>query len=228
MQADFSNFSTLKRIRIKNHIADSNPRFMAGCWQLCKPRAEVATLRILRDSVHGKTAVTVDVVAVDWYTSPAWQHHWTMGGFVSVINLRVTQDLGIRFRMKFTPTFQSLPRCPPARKNLRRHRWAWQVQRLTSMLKLMKLKIQEDTVDGRNPAPVEGKVVEIPLFTGFYTSQVVGLGISEPSTVPWDFGHCSCWNPWMSIMVRDWGGLFEIKGARGVYHLFCIWYHNMV
>ena len=63
---------------------------------------------------------------------------------------------------------------------------------VSGMLKLMKLKIQEDTVDGRNPAPVEGKVVEIPLFFGFYTSQVVGLGTSEPSTVPWDFGHCSC------------------------------------
>ena len=28
-----------------------------------------------------------------------------------------------------------------------------------------------DTVDGRNPAPVD--MVKIPLFTGFYTSQVV-------------------------------------------------------
>ena len=37
------------------------------------------------------------------------------------------------------------------------------------------------TVDGRNPAPVD--MVNIPLFTGFYTSQVVGNGISEPSTV---------------------------------------------
>jgi len=27
------------------------------------------------------------------------------------------------------------------------------------------------TVDGRNPAPVD--MVDIPLFTGFYTSQVV-------------------------------------------------------
>ena len=38
----------------------------------------------------------------------------------------------------------------------------------------------------RNPArkPVEGQVVEIPLFTGGWdTSQVVGNGISEPSTV---------------------------------------------
>ena len=31
-------------------------------------------------------------------------------------------------------------------------------------------------------SPVEGKVVEIPLFAAFYTCQVVGLGISEPST----------------------------------------------
>jgi len=31
----------------------------------------------------------------------------------------------------------------------------------------------EYTVDGRTPAPVEGKVVYLPLFTGFYTSQVV-------------------------------------------------------
>ena len=31
----------------------------------------------------------------------------------------------------------------------------------------------EYTVDGRDPAPVEGKVVDLPLFTGFYTSQVV-------------------------------------------------------
>ena len=42
-----------------------------------------------------------------------------------------------------------------------------------------------DTVDGRNPKqPVD--MVNIPLFTGFYTSQVVGLGISEPSTI----SHC--------------------------------------
>jgi len=31
--------------------------------------------------------------------------------------------------------------------------------------------LQGDTVDGRNPAPVD--VVNIPLFTGFLTSQVV-------------------------------------------------------
>ena len=37
-----------------------------------------------------------------------------------------------------------------------------------------------DTLDGRNPAPVD--MVNIPLFTGFYTSQVVSR-ISEPSTV---------------------------------------------
>ena len=40
---------------------------------------------------------------------------------------------------------------------------------------------QRDTVDGGNPAPVE--MVNIPVFIGFYTSQVVGNGISEPSTV---------------------------------------------
>ena len=33
------------------------------------------------------------------------------------------------------------------------------------------LKKCADTVDGRNPAPVD--MVNIPLFTGFYTSQVV-------------------------------------------------------
>ena len=31
--------------------------------------------------------------------------------------------------------------------------------------------ICENTVDGRNPAPVD--VVDIPVFIGFYTSQVV-------------------------------------------------------
>ena len=31
--------------------------------------------------------------------------------------------------------------------------------------------MSEDTVDGRNPAPVD--MVHIPLFTGYYTSQVV-------------------------------------------------------
>ena len=41
-----------------------------------------------------------------------------------------------------------------------------------------KLEKSIHTVDGRNPAPVV-----IPLFTRLYTSQVVGLGISEPSTV---------------------------------------------
>ena len=35
----------------------------------------------------------------------------------------------------------------------------------------------DDTVDGRNPALVD--MVKIPLFTGFYTSQVV----------VWDFFH---------------------------------------
>ena len=37
----------------------------------------------------------------------------------------------------------------------------------------------------RNPANQLRLVVEIPLFTGFYTSQVVCLGISEPSTLCW-------------------------------------------
>jgi len=32
-------------------------------------------------------------------------------------------------------------------------------------------QISQDTVDGRNPAPVD--MVNIPFFTGFYTSQVV-------------------------------------------------------
>ena len=44
--------------------------------------------------------------------------------------------------------------------------------------------IRSATVEGRNPAPVD--MVNSPLFTGFCTSQVVGLGSSEPSTV---------WNP---------------------------------
>ena len=35
-------------------------------------------------------------------------------------------------------------------------------------------------VNVRNPAPVDRS--RIPVFTGFYTFQVVGLGISEPST----------------------------------------------
>ena len=38
------------------------------------------------------------------------------------------------------------------------------------------------TVDGRNPAPAD--IVNIPLFTGCYTSQVVSR-ISEPPTVWW-------------------------------------------
>ena len=40
------------------------------------------------------------------------------------------------------------------------------------------------TVDGRNPAPVEvGSLSHyLWVFNGFYTSQVVALGISEPST----------------------------------------------
>ena len=37
------------------------------------------------------------------------------------------------------------------------------------------------TIDGRNPAPVD--MENLPLFTGFYVSQVVGTGISQPSTV---------------------------------------------
>ena len=38
-----------------------------------------------------------------------------------------------------------------------------------------------NTVDGQNPAPVD--IVNIPLFTGVYTSQVVIAGFL-PSTVP--------------------------------------------
>ena len=38
-----------------------------------------------------------------------------------------------------------------------------------------------NTVHGRNPARVH--MVNIPLFTGFHTCQVVGTGISEPLTV---------------------------------------------
>jgi len=37
------------------------------------------------------------------------------------------------------------------------------------------------TVDGTNPAPVD--MVDYPIFSEFSTSQVVGNGISEPSTV---------------------------------------------
>jgi len=38
-------------------------------------------------------------------------------------------------------------------------------------LKQKSVKKCQTTVDGRNPAPVD--MVKIPLFTGFYTSQVV-------------------------------------------------------
>ena len=41
-----------------------------------------------------------------------------------------------------------------------------------------------DDVDGSELRHQLRLVVEIPLCTGFYKSQVVGLGISEPSTVP--------------------------------------------
>jgi len=37
--------------------------------------------------------------------------------------------------------------------------------------------VLDATVGERNPAPVD--MVNIPLFTRFYTSQVVGLGISS-------------------------------------------------
>ena len=33
--------------------------------------------------------------------------------------------------------------------------------------------VSSHTVDGRNPAPVDVPVVDIPVFIGFYTSQVV-------------------------------------------------------
>ena len=39
----------------------------------------------------------------------------------------------------------------------------------------------------RNPAPVD--MENLPLFTGLYVSQVVGLGISQPSTVR--IGRCN-------------------------------------
>ena len=45
-------------------------------------------------------------------------------------------------------------------------------------------------------APVD--LVDIPVFIGFCTSQVVGLGISEPSTVP---PHVF---PWNSVQVDNW------------------------
>ena len=95
---------------------------------------------------------------------------------------------------------------------------------VSGMLKLMKLKIQEDTVDGRNPAPVEGKVVEIPLFFGF---------LYIPGGWPWDFWTInSTMGLWSLFMLKSMNvnhgerlrwfiwGLFDIEGARGVYHLF--------
>jgi len=46
--------------------------------------------------------------------------------------------------------------------------------------KTAKRSRSNDTVDGRNPAPLEGTVVEIPLFTCFFYIQTV---------VVWDFFH---------------------------------------
>ena len=44
---------------------------------------------------------------------------------------------------------------------------------------------QSHTVDGKNPenSPVEGKVAYPIIYKVFYIQPVVGLGISEPSTV---------------------------------------------
>ena len=42
---------------------------------------------------------------------------------------------------------------------------------------------EHTTVDGKKSCTSRQLLVDIPIFIGFYTSQVVGLGISEPSTV---------------------------------------------
>ena len=46
--------------------------------------------------------------------------------------------------------------------------------------------ILDDTVDGRNPAPTD--LVNIPLITRFYTSQVVGNGISSINSMIGTYG----------------------------------------
>ena len=74
----------------------------------------------------------------------------------------------------------------------RPRRYDWNYSKVTSSKVGQKFCIffkQNHTVDGNQKSgkkPVEGKVVEIPLFyTRFSTIQpVVGLGISEPSTTP--------------------------------------------
>ena len=43
--------------------------------------------------------------------------------------------------------------------------------------------LQDGMVDGSEMRRLPVDMVNIPLLTGFYASQVVGLGISEPSTV---------------------------------------------
>ena len=55
--------------------------------------------------------------------------------------------------------------------------WAAWPDQPTSDIQAKCLKKRTHTVDGRHPAPVD--MVNIPLFTGFYTSQVVA----------WDFFH---------------------------------------
>ena len=85
---------------------------------------------------------------------------------------------------------------------------------------LSKLLMEES-----NPAKLTswGLAVEIPLFAVFYISQVVGLGISEPSTVRDSFSSCFWLNmvpkcqPWLSPLfcfiqsTGCWGSDLDIS-----------------
>ena len=61
----------------------------------------------------------------------------------------------------------------------------WKPSTLFSWCKQKSQGTGANTVDGRNPAPVDSLTVTMLnlSFTEFYTSQEIGLGISEPSTV---------------------------------------------
>ena len=63
--------------------------------------------------------------------------------------------------------------------------------------KEMNTQHSRHTVDRWNPANQLRLVVYSHYFTGFYTSQVVGLGISEPSTVLPPFSHPPTQNIWL-------------------------------
>ena len=69
------------------------------------------------------------------------------------------------------------------------------------------------TVDGRNPAPVD--MINIPLFTRFFTSQVV-QDFSHQQYYPSLWRKCEFWNPFKPFATGDVNGGFKHLSSHGI------------